>query len=152
MCQTVPIWLRPRRSMFVSLINFGVIFDFIYFRFRPSKAKLIGNVLPSRQNTAIEIYVFFSFIMRIAYWRTESVYILRQCAANCKKSPQNTNWKLKTLQILLSKCLMARGASLRQYNGAEITVPSLVLTQRFIYVRGGSRVSPFTLKVDGNEK
>ena len=29
---------------------------------------------------------------------------------------------------------------MRQYNGAEITVPSLVLTQRFIYVRGGSVV------------
>jgi hypothetical protein len=28
-------------------------------------------------------------------------------------------------------------ASLRQYNGAESIVPSLVLTQRFIYVRGG---------------
>jgi hypothetical protein len=35
---------------------------------------------------------------------------------------------------------MARGASLRQYNGAESTVPSLVLTQRFIYVREGSVV------------
>jgi hypothetical protein len=35
---------------------------------------------------------------------------------------------------------MAQGASLRQYNGAESTVPSLVLTQRFIYVRGGSVV------------
>jgi hypothetical protein len=33
---------------------------------------------------------------------------------------------------------MARGALLRQYNGAESTVPSLVLTQRFIYVcKGG---------------
>ncbi len=35
---------------------------------------------------------------------------------------------------------MARGASLRQYNGAESNVPSLVLTQRFIYVSGGSVV------------
>jgi hypothetical protein len=35
---------------------------------------------------------------------------------------------------------MARGASLRQYNGAESTVPSLVLTQRFIYVKVGSVV------------
>jgi hypothetical protein len=35
---------------------------------------------------------------------------------------------------------MARGALLRQYNGAESNVPSLVLTQRFIYVRGGSVV------------
>ncbi len=36
--------------------------------------------------------------MRIAYWRRESVRVLRQCAANWKKSPRNTNWKLKTLQ------------------------------------------------------
>jgi hypothetical protein len=35
---------------------------------------------------------------------------------------------------------MARGVSLRQYNGAESNVPSLVLTQRFTYVRGGSVV------------
>jgi len=31
---------------------------------------------------------------------------------------------------IVSHCLMAQGASLRQYNGAESTVPSLVLTQR----------------------
>ncbi len=35
---------------------------------------------------------------------------------------------------------MALEASLRQYNGAESNVTSLVLTQRFIYVRGGSVV------------
>jgi hypothetical protein len=28
--------------------NFAVVFDFMYFRFRPSKAKSIGNV-PSRR-------------------------------------------------------------------------------------------------------
>ncbi len=33
-------------------LNFAVVFDFIYFRFRPSKAKSIGNVLPNRQNAA----------------------------------------------------------------------------------------------------
>ncbi len=30
--------------------NFAVVFDFMYFRFRPSEAKLIGNVLTNRQN------------------------------------------------------------------------------------------------------
>ncbi len=35
---------------------------------------------------------------------------------------------------------MALEASLRQYNGAESNVPSSVLTQRFIYVRGDSVV------------
>ncbi len=33
-------------------INFAVFFDFMYFRFRPSKAKSIGNVLTNRQNAA----------------------------------------------------------------------------------------------------
>ena len=33
-------------------LNFAVVFDFIYFRFRPSKVKSIGNVLPNRQNAA----------------------------------------------------------------------------------------------------
>ncbi len=32
--------------------NFAVIFDFMYFRFRPSKAKLIGDVLTNRYNAA----------------------------------------------------------------------------------------------------
>jgi hypothetical protein len=33
-------------------INSAVVFDFMYFRFRPSKAKSIGNVLTNTQNTA----------------------------------------------------------------------------------------------------
>ena len=33
-------------------INFAVVFDFMYFRFRPSKAKWIGDVLTNRQNAA----------------------------------------------------------------------------------------------------
>ncbi len=31
-------------------VNFAVVFDFMYFRFRPSIAKSIGYVLPNRQN------------------------------------------------------------------------------------------------------
>jgi len=45
--------------------------------------------------------------MHIAYWRSESVRVLRHCAANCKKSPRNTNWKLKTLQYC---CALPNGA------------------------------------------
>ena len=45
--------------------------------------------------------------MRIAYWRSESVRVLRQCAANCKKSLRNTNWQLKTLQYC---CALPNGA------------------------------------------
>ncbi len=71
-------------------LNFAFVFDFIYFRFRPSKAKWLGIVLPNRQNAAIRSMFFFSsFIMRIAYWRRESVRVLRQCAANWKKNPRN---------------------------------------------------------------
>jgi hypothetical protein len=33
-------------------INSAVVFDFMYFRFRPSKAKSIDNVLMNRQNAA----------------------------------------------------------------------------------------------------
>jgi hypothetical protein len=33
-------------------LNFAVVFDFMYFRFRPSKAKSIGNVPMNRQNVA----------------------------------------------------------------------------------------------------
>ncbi len=76
--------------------SFAVVFDFIHFRFRPSKAKSIGNVLTSRQSAALRSIVFFLF--RIAYWRTESYCVLRQCGVNRKKSLRNTILKLKTLQ------------------------------------------------------
>jgi hypothetical protein len=33
-------------------LNFAFVFDFMYFRFRPSKAKSIGKVLTNRQNAA----------------------------------------------------------------------------------------------------
>ncbi len=32
--------------------NFAAVFDFLYFRFRPSKAKLIGDVMNNRYNAA----------------------------------------------------------------------------------------------------
>ncbi len=40
--------------------NFAVVFDFMYFRFRPSKAKRIGNVLTNRRNAAIRSMFLFS--------------------------------------------------------------------------------------------
>ncbi len=57
--------------------NFDVVFDFMYFRFRPSKAKWIGNVLTNRRNAAIRSMFFFPFILHIAYWRTKSVCVIR---------------------------------------------------------------------------
>ncbi len=78
--------------------NFAVVFDFIHFRLRSSKAKSIENVLTNRRSAALRSMVFFSFIMRIAYWRTESLCVLRQCGVDRKKAPRNTFWRLKTLQ------------------------------------------------------
>jgi hypothetical protein len=40
-------------------LNLAVVFDFMYFRFRPSKAKSIGNVLPNRRNAAMRSMSFF---------------------------------------------------------------------------------------------
>ncbi len=74
--------------------NFAVVFDFMYFHLRPSKAKWIGNVLTNRRNAAIRSMFFFSFILRFAYWRTESVCVIRQSSVNRKKSPRKTTWKL----------------------------------------------------------
>jgi hypothetical protein len=39
--------------------NLAIVFDFTYFRFRPSKAKWIGNVLPNRRNAPIRSMFFF---------------------------------------------------------------------------------------------
>jgi hypothetical protein len=42
-------------------LDFAVVFDFMYFRFRPSKAKSIGNALTNRQNAANFLLRFFFF-------------------------------------------------------------------------------------------
>jgi hypothetical protein len=47
-------------------INLAVIFDFFYFRFRPSKAKSIGNVLPNRLNAANYLQHFFLLLILFA--------------------------------------------------------------------------------------
>ncbi len=39
--------------------NFAVAFDFMFLRFRPSKAKCIGNVLTNRWNAAIRSMFFY---------------------------------------------------------------------------------------------
>jgi hypothetical protein len=85
-------------------LNFAVVFDFKYFRFRPNKAKM-NRHCPTE--LAKRCKFFPSFIMRIAYWRSESVRVPRQSAESCKKSPRNTNWKLKTLQYC---CALPNGA------------------------------------------
>jgi hypothetical protein len=45
-------WSRTAAIEVRLPFNFAVVFDFMYFRFRPSKAKSIGIVLTNRQNAA----------------------------------------------------------------------------------------------------
>jgi hypothetical protein len=47
----------PNKSLTAAIdvlfsLNFAVVFDFMYFRFRPSKAESIGNALPNKQKAA----------------------------------------------------------------------------------------------------
>ncbi len=109
-------------------LYFAVGFYFMYFRFRPSKAKSIGNVLPNRRNAAMRSLFFSSFIMRIAYWRTESVCVIRGCAAHRKKIR-----KIKFGNYRRCKFgphyLMAQDVSLRQYSGAAQEYLSLMVWQ-----------------------
>jgi hypothetical protein len=46
---------------FLFSLNFAVVFDFMYFRFRPCKAKSIGNALTNRQNAA-NFFLRFLFL------------------------------------------------------------------------------------------
>jgi hypothetical protein len=45
-------WSRTMAIKVYFPFDFLVVFDLMYFRFRPSKAKSIGNVLTNRQNAA----------------------------------------------------------------------------------------------------
>jgi hypothetical protein len=69
--QMIGLGLRPRRSRFVCIIILPhVVFDFMYFRFRPSKAKWIGNVLTIRQNEA-------KYLLRFLFWITFVCCVIR---------------------------------------------------------------------------
>ncbi len=52
----------------------------------------------NRQNAAIRSMYFLSFITHIAYWRTKSSCVNRQCAGKRKKNLRNKIWILKTQQ------------------------------------------------------
>ncbi len=68
---------------------------------------------------------FSSFIMRIAYWRTESVCVIRGCAAHRKKNPRNKIRRCK----FGPHYLMVQDASLHQYIGAAQVYLSLMIQQ-----------------------
>ncbi len=110
-------------------VNFAVVFDFIYFRFRPSKAKWIGNGLPNRQKAAIRSMVFFSSLYRA----------LPIDAANHPASlgdARRTEKKIREIKFgNYRRCkfgphyLLAQQALLRQYIGAAQVYPYLILQQ-----------------------
>jgi hypothetical protein len=66
----IGIGLRPRRSRFVCLIILLSSLILCIFRFRPSKAKWIGNVLTNRQNAA-------SYLQRSYFWSTFVCCVIR---------------------------------------------------------------------------
>ncbi len=101
-------------------INFAVVFDFIYFRFRPSKAKWIGNVLPDRRNAAIRSMFIFLLYNTHCLLTHQSVCVLKQWAASRKKIREIKIKNLWRSRFVL-RCLLAQGASLGQYIGAGIT-------------------------------
>ena len=81
-----------------------------------------------------KLRTYFRFFTRsacIAYWRTESFCVIRQSGVNRKKAGEILTGNYRRCKIV-AHCLMAQGASLRQYISAGSDVPSLVLTQRFI--------------------
>ncbi len=109
-------------------VNFAVVFDFMYFRFRPSKAKWIGNSLPNRRSAAIRSMFFFS--------------LYRALPIDAPNHPaplgaaRRTEIKIREIKFgNYRRCkfgphyLLAQQASLRQYIGAAQVYPSLILQQ-----------------------
>ncbi len=89
--------------------------------------------------------------MHIAYRRSKSVWVLRQCAAHCKKSPRNTNWKLKTLQIwtpLPNDAKMHRCVNILAQSGAVQVCPSLILQLIFLSFYAAFCLFVRTLPID----
>jgi hypothetical protein len=86
----------------------------MYFRFRPSKAKCIGNVLTNRRNAAIR-----SIIPNLPELIGEAVLTEQKACEILTGNYRRYN--------IVAHCLMTQGASLRQYISAGSDVPSLVL-------------------------
>ena len=72
-------------------VNFAVIFDFMYFCFRPSKAKCIGNVLPNRRNAAIRSMVF-SLLCTAPCLLTHRVRLRSQATRGIKKKKKHRSY------------------------------------------------------------
>ncbi len=67
--RNVSIWPNLSGTAAIDVlfsINFAVVFDFMYCRFRPSKAKWLGDVLTNGQNAANTCSVsFFEVILLV---------------------------------------------------------------------------------------
>ncbi len=82
----------------------------------------IGETLPW------DLCFFSSFIMRIAYWRTESVCVIRRCVGNRKKIREIKFGNYRHCQFWPHP-LLAKDASLHQYIGAAQIYLSLMIQQ-----------------------
>ena len=101
--------------------NFAVVFDFIYFRFRPSKAKWIGVVLTNRQNAE-------NYVQRFFFW-SYFVYLPKCCGSS--SPPQHC----PPLHIWIAASLLkTERCSLRHYTDATTHLAPLGNAQQYCSV------------------
>ena len=123
-------------------LNFAVIFDLIYFRFRFSKAKWLGNGLPNRRNAAIRSMFFFLLYNALCLLTNESSCVIRRCAANRKKIREIKFGNYRRCKFG-PHYLLAQDASLRQYISAAQVCLSLVLQQIYFTLYGDNNLPRF---------
>ncbi len=102
-------------------LNFAVVFDFMYFRFRPSKAKWIGDVMTNRQNAA-------NYLQRFFFW-SYFVYLPKCCRSG--SPPQHC----PPLHIwIAASILKTERYSLRHYADATTHLAPLGNAQQYCSV------------------
>ncbi len=124
--KNVSIWPNLSGTAAIDVlfsINFAVLFDFMYFRFRPSKAKWIGDVLTNGQNAANTCRVsFFEVILLV----TKMLRI------------RLTSTTLPPLHIwIAASILKTERYSLRHYTDATTHLAPLGNAQQYCSVCGG---------------
>ncbi len=102
-------------------LNFAIIFDFMYFRFRPSKAKWIGDVLTNRQNAA-------KYLQRFFIW-SYFVYLPKCCGSGSPSQhcPPLHIW-------IAASILKTERYSLRHYTDATTHLAPLGNAQQYCSV------------------
>ncbi len=121
MCQTVPIWLGPRRSRFVSLSILPLSLILCISVSAPSKAKWIGDVLTNRQNAA-------NYLQRFFIW-SYFVYLPKCCGSGSplQHCPPLHIW-------IAASILKTERYSLRHYTDATTHVAPLGNAQQYCSV------------------